>query len=42
MVEKTLLRFTGSIEQVPPLFSAVKVDGKRAYEFARKKMKILN
>ncbi len=37
MVEKTLLRFTGSIEQVPPLFSAVKVDGKRAYEFARKK-----
>ncbi|ULB33837.1 MULTISPECIES: tRNA pseudouridine(55) synthase TruB [Proteiniphilum] len=36
MVEKTLLRFTGSIEQVPPLFSAVKVDGKRAYEFARK------
>ncbi|MDD2245521.1 MAG: tRNA pseudouridine(55) synthase TruB [Proteiniphilum sp.] len=36
MVEKTLLRFTGSIEQVPPLFSAVKVGGKRAYEFARK------
>ena len=31
-----LNQFKGTIEQVPPLFSAVKVDGKRAYEFARK------
>lgn len=35
MVEDTLPRFVGNIEQVPPAFSAVKVDGKRAYEFAR-------
>ena len=27
---------TGTIEQVPPAFSACKVDGKRAYESARK------
>lgn len=36
LVEQTLTRFTGSIEQVPPAFSACKVDGKRAYEMARK------
>lgn len=36
MVEEVLQRFTGTIEQVPPVFSAVKVDGKRAYELARK------
>ncbi len=29
-------RFTGSIEQVPPVFSACKVDGRRAYKMARK------
>jgi tRNA pseudouridine55 synthase len=27
--------FTGEIEQVPPLFSAIKVDGRRAYDLAR-------
>lgn len=36
LVEKTLERFTGRIEQIPPAFSACKVDGKRAYEMARK------
>ncbi len=36
MVEETLTRFTGAIEQVPPAFSACKVDGKRAYKMARK------
>lgn len=35
-VEETLQRFVGAIEQVPPAFSACKVDGKRAYELARK------
>ncbi|KUR71233.1 pseudouridine synthase [Novosphingobium fuchskuhlense] len=30
-----LPRFTGPIEQVPPVFSAIKVDGERAYELAR-------
>jgi tRNA pseudouridine55 synthase len=29
-------QFTGRIEQVPPAFSAVKVDGRRAYELARR------
>lgn len=28
--------FTGNILQVPPVFSAIKKEGKRAYEFARK------
>ena len=28
-------RFSGSFEQVPPLYSAKKVDGKKAYEVAR-------
>lgn len=36
MILETLPRFTGHILQVPPVFSAVKVDGKRAYEHARK------
>ena len=34
-VEAVLAQFTGSIEQVPPAFSALKVDGKRAYDLAR-------
>ncbi|MBQ7854919.1 MAG: tRNA pseudouridine(55) synthase TruB [Muribaculaceae bacterium] len=36
MVEETLKKFTGRIEQVPPAFSACKIDGKRAYKMARK------
>ena len=36
MVEETLQRFKGTIEQIPPTFSACKVDGRRAYKFARK------
>lgn len=35
LVEETLKRFLGAIEQVPPSFSACKVNGKRAYELAR-------
>lgn len=35
-IEEIMPRFTGRIMQVPPIFSAVKVDGKRAYNFARK------
>lgn len=34
-VEAILPRFTGPIEQVPPAYSALKVDGKRAYARAR-------
>ena len=36
MVEETLNRFVGTIEQVPPVFSACKVNGSRAYDLARK------
>lgn len=35
LVEETLRRFTGRIEQIPPAFSACKIDGVRAYELAR-------
>lgn len=35
LVRDTLVKFTGRIEQVPPEFSACKVDGKRAYKLAR-------
>ncbi len=36
LVEETLKHFIGKIEQVPPVFSACKIEGKRAYELARK------
>lgn len=36
MVEEILQQFKGTIEQIPPAFSACKVDGKRAYDLARK------
>ena len=36
LVEEALQRFIGRIEQIPPVFSAFKVDGKRAYDLARK------
>jgi tRNA pseudouridine55 synthase len=33
-------KFTGDIEQIPPMFSAVKVKGKKLYEYARKGIEI--
>ena len=36
LVEETLKRFVGEIQQVPPAFSACMVNGKRAYDLARK------
>ena len=33
-------RLTGTIEQTPPMFSAVKVKGKRLYEYARKGLEV--
>ncbi|RBP34941.1 tRNA pseudouridine synthase B [Oceanihabitans sediminis] len=35
LVEETTKQFIGDIEQFPPVFSAIKKDGKRLYEFAR-------
>ena len=36
LVNEALKQFIGEIDQVPPLFSAVKIEGRRAYEHARK------
>lgn len=36
LIEKVIPQFKGEIWQTPPAFSAVKVDGKRAYDYARK------
>jgi len=36
LLREALGRFLGRIEQVPPAFSACKIDGKRAYDLARK------
>lgn len=35
LIHKTTKQFIGDIEQYPPVFSAIKKDGKRLYEFAR-------
>lgn len=35
-VLKVFEKFTGTIEQLPPVFSAIQVAGKRAYDYARK------
>lgn len=34
-IEETLRHFTGEIQQIPPIFSAIKIDGQRAYKLAR-------
>ena len=34
-IETALVNFVGRIEQVPPMYSAIKVDGRRLYELAR-------
>ena len=39
-LEKAAESLTGDIDQYPPVFSAVKIDGKRAYESARKGEKV--
>ena len=35
-ISDKLVDFVGEIDQVPPIYSAIKVNGKRAYEYARK------
>lgn len=35
LIHETTKQFIGEIEQFPPVFSAIKKDGKRLYEFAR-------
>ncbi|OWK73243.1 tRNA pseudouridine(55) synthase TruB [Flavobacteriaceae bacterium JJC] len=36
LIKETLGKFLGEIDQKPPVFSAIKIDGKRAYDLARK------
>lgn len=36
LIENTLPKFIGEIQQVPPSYSACKIDGKRAYKLMRK------
>ena len=40
LIEKARTSFLGSQKQVPPIFSAKQIDGKRAYELARKGIKV--
>lgn len=35
-IHETLSKFVGEIDQKPPVFSAIKIDGNRAYDLARK------
>lgn len=39
-VENTLDRFRGEISQIPPMYSAVSVDGKRLYDLARQGIEV--
>lgn len=34
-IESALIHFTGEIEQLPPMYSAIKVNGKKLYQYAR-------
>lgn len=36
LIEEARRRFIGPIDQIPPIFSAIKKDGKRLYQYARK------
>ena len=39
-LEAILPRFTGELDQIPPMFSAIKKDGKKLYELARKGVEV--
>ena len=39
-IQKAMQEFVGSIEQVPPIYSAVRVNGKHLYEYARAGIKV--
>jgi tRNA pseudouridine55 synthase len=40
MLEEARHQFLGDIEQLPPVYSAVKIDGKRAFNYARKQQEV--
>ena len=39
-IEKVLSSFLGKIDQIPPIYSAIKIDGKRSYHLARNNISI--
>lgn len=39
-IENAIQKFVGDIEQIPPMYSAIKVDGKKLYELAREGVEI--
>ena len=39
-IEKALKKFIGKQEQIPPIYSAIKINGKKLYEYARQGEKI--
>ena len=39
-IENVLKKLTGEIEQIPPMYSAVKVNGRKLYEYARKGIEV--
>ncbi|MDO8898178.1 MAG: tRNA pseudouridine(55) synthase TruB [Bacteroidales bacterium] len=40
-LEQARIKFLGTIEQLPPVYSAVKIDGKRAFKYARKSQDVV-
>ena len=40
-VDKCLLKFKGELEQYPPIYSAIKVNGKKLYQYARNNEEVL-
>ncbi len=40
LIQQAAARLTGDIQQIPPVFSAVKVNGKRAYKYARNEQEV--
>jgi tRNA pseudouridine55 synthase len=40
-IENARLQFLGEIEQIPPIYSAIKIDGKRAFLYARKNQDVI-
>ena len=39
-IENSLEKYIGTIDQIPPIFSAIKIKGKPSYYYARKKIKV--
>lgn len=40
-IDRTVAQLTGTIQQLPPVFSAVRIDGKRAFDYARNEKEVI-